>query len=81
MQKVDSCQCVIHSSYVSEHIYTRPTQWQIQGRGPAPPASLFFWTKLRPEGAGLFFGGSGPPPPPPPPGLDPALLLARQNRA
>ena len=57
MQKVDSCPCVTHSRYVSEHIYTGPNQWQIQG-GLRPPLFLY---QTEAQRAGKIFWETGPP--------------------
>ena len=57
MQKVDSCRCVTHSRYVSEHIYTGPNQWQIKGASD----TAYFLTKLRPKEPEKFFWETGPP--------------------
>ena len=57
VQKVDSCRFVMHSSYVSEHIYTGPNQWQIQG-GLRPP---LFFDQTEAQRAGKIFLGDRAP--------------------
>ena len=57
MQKVDSCRCVTHSHYVSEHIYTGPNQWQIKG-GLRP---LLFFDQTEAQGPEKFLWETRPP--------------------